>query len=817
MEKEGDGEGERERNAQGERREELKVVGMHCATCVATVSKAIKSVKGVEDANVNLASGQAMVRLSGGSLKEVVEAVRKSGYDVLSQTALIKVQAAPDEMARVRQQLEGLDGVMRVGVIAGSGSVKLEFNPFALSAEGAVEKLRSLGFKAQLLEEEREIPEIEASKKELRSMELRLAVAVAFTIPTLIFQYAGLALLSLVFSLPVQFYSGLRFHQGAWRALRNKTTNMDTLVSLASNVAWFYSAYSLIFGGALFFDTASLLISFVLVGKTVEAYVKGKAVTSVAGLQAVKARKLLEAENGGGKAEAIVDSFSLKPGDRVALKSGDVVPADGVIDGGTVSVDESLLTGESEPVKKTKGDALVGGATVASGYAELYVTRSGNRTYLAQVLGAVREAETARLPSQELVDKVSAIFTPSIILASAVTFAVWSYLGAAPAEALLFAVAVLASACPCALGLATPMAVLTTVNRLAKRGITIKDGESLEKLREVKTFVFDKTGTLTTGSFEVNKAVELIPGAISLAAAVEAMSSHPLASAINSFARASTGWSETPPTSRNPGPQLEDAAASPVLQRAKLAVAPEGSREALPGVQDFSEFPGEGVYGRVAGHDVLVGKTEFAQKNTSDELDADGNVVVLVDWKSAAYLWVGDELREGVKETLEGLKAGHNVVVATGDSSGSAKRLGELLGITVYSGLTPDDKVALVKKMKEGGAVAFVGDGVNDAMALGEADVGIAVASGTDIAKYAGDVVIRSPSSLPYLLSESKLAVRKIKENLAWAFGYNSVLVPIAAGLFYPAIYLAPEFAALAMSMSSVFVSAWSLVRRRNG
>jgi len=232
--------GRREGNPQAERREELKVIGMHCATCVVTVSKAIKSVKGVEDTNVNLASGQAIVRLSGGSLKDVIEAVRKSGYDVLSQTTMIRVQAAPDEMVSVRQQLEGLDGVMRVGIIAGSGTAKVEFNPFALSAEGVVEKLRSLGFKAQLLKEETEIPEIEASKKELRAMELRLAVAVTFTIPTLIFQYAGAALLSLIFSLPVQFYSGLIFHQGAWRALKNKTTNMDTLVSLASNVAWFY-------------------------------------------------------------------------------------------------------------------------------------------------------------------------------------------------------------------------------------------------------------------------------------------------------------------------------------------------------------------------------------------------------------------------------------------------------------------------------------------------------------------------------------------------------------------------------------------------
>ena len=794
--KEGRGRSSAQSLTKGEvRQQQLKVVGMHCATCVATVSKAIKSVDGVRRADVNLASGQAEVQVSQGKLKDVVEAIRKSGYDVLTEVALLRVSAAPEEASRVRSLLEGMEGVVRVGLNPVSGEARVEFNPFSTSPEEIAEKLKSAGYRAAVLGQKKEIPELEATKRELASLSRLLVVALVFTAPTLAFQYLGLVRLSLISSLPVQFYSGMVFHRGAWRALKNRTTNMDTLVSLSSNAAWFYSAYSALFGGKTFFDTALLLISFVLVGKTIEAYVRGRAVTSVAGLQAVKARKLVD--EGGVEVERSVDSYDLSSGDLVALKSGDVVPADGVLEEGVLSVDESLLTGESEPVRKTKGDALVGGARVVSGYAKLYVTRSGERTYLAAVLNAVREAETARLPSQDLVDRVSAVFSPLIIGTSIAAFIFRVWVGTPVSVALLFSVAVLASACPCALGLATPMAVLTAVNRLAKKGITVKDGGKLEDLTKVRTFVFDKTGTLTTGSFAVKRAKELIPGALLMAAAVEALSSHPVASAVVSVTgEREKGQKETPF-----GPRPRDTRGI------------EGSGQRLP-VEDFSEFPGEGVHGRVSGHEVLVGKRDFAEKNAVVPLNEEADLVVLVDWKPAAYLWVGDELREGVAEMVRRLKRDYAVVVATGDSSKSAEMLANSLGVSVMSGLSPEDKVNLIKELKAKGPVAFVGDGVNDAVALREADVGIAIASGTELAKYAGDILVRSPSSIPDLLAESRLSVRKVKENLAWAFGYNSILVPLAAGVFYPAVYLAPEFAALAMSMSSVFVSLWSLVRK---
>ncbi len=736
---------------------------MHCATCVVTVSRALSSVNGVKSAQVSLASGQASVVTQGAKLKDVVDAVRKAGYDVLVASATLKVDASREELSSLRKKVEEIDGVISVSF--GDGILKVSYNPYSLSPDRLVQELKEMGVRASLSEGKAELPEVEAARAELRSMMRRLLVAIAFTVPTIALEFSGFPFYALLASLPVQFYSGLAFHRGAWRALKNRTTNMDTLVSLASNVAWFYSAFSLAQGGQVYVDTAVLLVTFVLIGKTVEAYVKSRAVTSVVRLQVNEAVKLVEGK------EVKVSSSELKVGDVVILRAGSQVPADGVIDEGQVWVDESLLTGEARPAAKEVGEALVGGSKVVSGYAKLYVTRTGESTYLAQVLNAVREAQTARLPVQDAVDRAAAVFTPVIIAVSAGALAFWLLRGSPLSAALFFAVAVLASACPCALGLATPMAVLTSVTELAKRGITVKDGEALQRLSEVKHVVFDKTGTLTEGSFEVRKVEEVVPGAMAAAASLEALSSHPVAAAI--------------------------ASASSIKEK----------------VEGFMEFPGEGVYGRVGGHEVVVGSPSLARKNTEESVE-DCDVVVLMDWKPAAFLWVGDRLREGVKEAVDELKSDHHVLVATGDSGTGAQWVGKELGVEVAAGLLPDQKVELVRKLKEDGPVAFVGDGINDAQALKEADVGIAISSGTELAKYAGDVIMRSPALLPYLMRASKLTVRKVKENLAWAFGYNSALVPLAAGLLYPYVYVSPPVAALAMSMSSVFVTLWSAIRR---
>ncbi len=734
--------------------EELKVVGMHCATCSSTVSKSIKGVKGVKDANVNLASGIAKVELENAKLKDIVNAIRKAGYDVVTQKVNFKADINPEDARKLEEKIEDIKGVIKVSINPTNGNMIIEFNPYSISTDELAEEIyKRTGHKVTKVKTEA------TNKSEVNEMLKRLIIAWIFTIPTLYFQYSGLPFIALFTSIPVQFYAGLRYHLGAYRALKNKTTNMDTLVSLSTNIAWFYSLYAVIIHQQTFFDVASLLVSFILIGKTLEAYLKDRISLQITSLKNLKAT-LIDGR--------VVNAEELKVGDKIIVKSGEVVPVDGIVDEGEGEVNESIVTGESMPVKKKKGDAVIGGSTLLSGYLKVYVTRTGERTYISQVVEAVNEAQTARLPIQNLVDKVSSIFTPIIIGISAIVFAIWKFLGFSTEEALLFSVATLASACPCPFGLATPLAVLTSVNRLAKKGIIVRNGESLETLKKVDTFVFDKTGTITEGKISVR--AEGDKNAISYASALEKLSNHPIAKAISSI----------------PSDSLE--------------------------VKDFSEFPGSGVYGKVNGHEVIVGKRDFVLQNC--EGDGNGDVLVCVDGKVTARFYLEDKIRDDAVEVIHALKKmGKRIIIATGDTSDNADKVGKELGVEVIKGLSADDKAELIKGEAKKGIVAFIGDGINDAIAIKEANVGIAISSGTDIAKYAGDIIIPKIGDLLTLLDYSKLTVRKIKENLAWAFGYNSILVPIAAGLLYPMLYLPPEYAALAMSMDSVAVSLWSLVK----
>ena len=743
------------------REEQLRVVGMHCATCATTVTKALKGVDGVVDANVNLASGTAKVVVSGARLRDLVEAVRRAGYDVVTERVRLRISMNPEDSRRVLDLLEGLEGVVRASVSPGTGEAVVEINPYSTSVEAIAEALTSRGFRASV--ESRAAP---ARRSELREYVRSLAVAWSFGPLTLFLQYTSRPLLAMMASAPVVFYAGLRYHLGAYRALRNRTTNMDTLVSTATLVAWLYSAYSLTAHGPVFFDAASLLISFLLIGKTIEAYIKERLSAEVAGLLPQRARVLRDGR------EVEVGADEVKVGDMLLVRAGETIAADGVVDDGKGEVEESVLTGEPMPVLKSKGSPVVGGSRLVSGFLKVYVTRSGERTYVAQLMTAVRDAEAARLRVQDLVDRVAAAFTPTIIAVAAVTFLAWHFaLGAPTARALLFAVAVLASACPCALGLATPMAVLVSVHRLARRGVVVKDGEALERVRDVDVFVIDKTGTLTEGRPRVVSFTELEPGAMDLASSVEALSSHPVARAIaERFGGGLSGQ-----------------------------------------VREFNEFPGDGVSGVVGDRQVIVGRPEFIAQNCEGE--ARGDVAVCVDGRVAGWLTLEDPVRPEAKELVGYLKGiGRRVIIATGDSGPSADLVASGLGVELVKGLTPDGKAELVRKLRgEGHRVAFIGDGVNDAVAEREADVGIALAGGTDIAKYAGDVIVGSLRGVEDLLRESRVAVRKVKENLAWAFGYNSVLVPLAAGMLYPAVYISPPYAALAMSMNSVIVSLWSL------
>lgn len=720
------------------REEQLKVVGMHCATCEATVSKAIRGVKGVSDVRVNLATGEARVVLEDSrKLREVIQAVRRAGYDVVTQKFVLSIEASEEEMARVKEIVEDVDGVIEAR--AGRGTLIVEVNPLTTTPQAVVEELRRRGYRAEVLN--RAMP---GRRSDFGDLLTRLIIGVVFTALVLI---SPSPFLALAFTLPVQFYSGLRFHRGAMRALRNKTTNMDVLVSLSSNAAWVYSLLTM-----SQFSAPALLITFVLTGKTLEAYLKERASREVVPNVNFRARK----EDG-----TVVDSSSLRPGDIVIVKAGERIPADGVVEDGEGYVDESIFTGETIPTYKRKGDPVIGGSLLTSGFLKVYVTRAGERAYLAQVAEAVREAEAVRLPIQDFVDRVSQLFVPTIIAISAIAFLVWHFV-LNSSLAITIAIAVLASACPCGFGLATPMAIVVGLRKLLRRGIVVRNGEAFERLGKVKAFVFDKTGTVTKGTIRVSR----YEGEVELAAALEKLSNHPVANAI-----------------------------------AKLG---KGEHK----VENFMEFRGEGAYGRVDEREVIVGKREFVLNNCQGE-DKGADVLVCVDGEVRGWVWLEDEIRDEAFEVIKWLKdRGYEVVIATGDSSRIADVVGQKLGVKVYKGLSPEEKAELVR----GKNAAFVGDGVNDAFALKEALVGIAVSTGSDLAKLAGDVVVPSIKAIPDLVKQSRRTVRKVRENVLWALAYNSVLVPIAAGVLYP-FYLPPEYAALAMSMNSVSVVLWSFVQ----
>ncbi|TRN00404.1 cadmium-translocating P-type ATPase, partial [Sulfolobus sp. F1] len=709
----------------------------------------LKSVRGVRDAEVNLATGTAKVILSDSvRVKDLIRAVRKAGYDVATDRFTIRVEVNPEELPKIEKKLIETKGVIDVNSNASLGTITIEYNPLVITKEDI---LREAKIKGEILSSEKSEKDI--TYREFKDLSRRLIVGIIFSILSLVFTHYSLFL-----SIPVVYYSGLRFHRGAYRALKNKSTNMDVLVSLSSNVMWISSIF---LPNHPFFMDSALLITFVLIGKTLEAYIKARMSSDII-VEPYKARL---------KDGRLVDSSKLNVGDVIIVKSGERIPADGIIDNGEGEVDESILTGEQKPLLKKKGDSVLAGSVLANGYLEIYVTRNWDRSYIMQLTQTVREAYNARVSIQGLVDKVSEVFVPTIITISIITFLTWRFLlHSTIISSLLFSVAVLAVACPCALGLATPMAILVRVHRSLKRGIVFRDGNVLEELKNVNLVIFDKTGTITEGKYSIVSKKEFIEGAFELASIAESKSNHPIARAF---------------------PTINGI------------------------VETFEEFPGRGIYARVNGNDVIVGNKDFVLNNCEWNVeDKEGDILICVNNKAGGILSVRDKIREEAKDVINFLKYKKiNVVIATGDHSEQVEEIANELGIKYYKGLTPEDKVDLVRKFKdEGYKVMFVGDGVNDAIAIKEADVGVAIYSGTELAKSAGKVIIRSLKDIEELFRESNLAIRKVKENLAWAFGYNIIMVPLASGLLYPYIFLPPEYAALAMSFSSVIVSLWSLV-----
>ncbi|MDM7947844.1 MAG: heavy metal translocating P-type ATPase [Oceanibaculum nanhaiense] len=712
---------------------DLAIEGMSCAACVGRVEKALAKVPGVDRAAVNLATEQARVRLAETlDPADLVAAVEKAGYGA----HLIEAGAGPDKQAEADT---------------------------------------------------------------LRWESIRLAAAILLTLP-LVLPMIGMAVgvhwmppawVQLVLATPVQFWIGGRFYINAWKALKTRTGTMDQLVAIGTSAAFGLSLYYMATSGSdhLYFEASAAVITLITLGKYLESRAKRGTASAIRALMALRPE---EARVKRGDTIETLPVAALMEGDILIVKPGERVPADGRIVEGRSQFDESLLTGESLPVEKQAEDNVIGGSVNGSGLVEIAVTAVGGDSLLARIIERVQGAQASKAPVQRLVDKVSGIFVPIVLAIALVTFLGWLAAGAGSETAILNAVAVLVIACPCALGLATPTAIMAGTGVAAKAGILIKDAEALERAHGIRTVVFDKTGTLTEGR---PRLTALLPAEgvadeelLSLAASVQQGSEHPLAKAV-------------------------------------LAAAEERG-VAIPKAQDFDSLPGRGVMATVEGQAVLIGSPRLMQEKEiatsaleeqAGKREGEGNSVVWMaaDGRLLGAIAIGDRLRGSAAEAIRLLgEKGIETALLTGDNRRAAESVASRLGIsTVLAEILPDGKADAISGLQEkGGIVAMVGDGVNDAPALAQADVGIAMGSGTDVAMEAASVTLMRPDPLLVLdaISVSRATVAKIWQNLFWAFIYNIIGIPLAA-----LGYLSPVIAGAAMAASSVSVVSNALLLRR--
>lgn len=741
--------------------QQIAITGMHCSSCAGVIEKQLTKVPGVSKASVNFAAEKALVTYEAGTpAHDLLGAVKRAGY---SAEIIDGDQAAAVEKVKREQSIKGL------------------WRKFLLSF---VLSLPMLYF--MLLDFFKWLPG-------------------AGTLPP----YVGVV--SLVLATPIQFVIGKGFYKGMWSGLKMRTFNMDSLIAIGTSTAYFYSlAYfvkyavtngSLIgLSGAkipqLYFETAALLITFVILGKWLEARAKNKtsdAIKKLMGLQAKTARVIRD----GATSDIPVDEVI--QGDIVLVRPGEKVPVDGRITKGASAVDESMITGESLPVEKQVGDQVVGATINKTGSFEFEATRVGSETALAQIIRLIEEAQGSKAPIQAFADRISAWFVPAVIGVALLTFAVWFlFLGASFAYALMAFTAVIVIACPCALGLATPTALMVGTGKAAEHGILIKGGEPLEMACKVNAIVFDKTGTLTNGKPEVTDILTLgshdEDEALAIAASLERASEHPLAEAIYKYA--------------------------------------EEEELDLSEVNNFQAIPGHGVQGDIDGVTYYFGNRKLitdivgAQlkrlNRKLERLESQGKTAMVLATKEATIgvIGVADTVKNTSREAVESLKKrGIEVWMITGDNQCTSQAIASQLGITnVLAEVLPEDKAANVKRIQESGkTVAMVGDGINDAPALAQADLGIAMGSGTDVAMETGGIVIIKSDlrDVVKAIALSKATVSKIRQNMFFALFYNVAGIPIAARIFaFAGLVLKPELAGIAMALSSISVVANSLLLR---
>jgi len=802
----------------------IPITGMTCTNCAATIEKGLAETTGVEKANVNFGSEKASIAYDSNkvSLSKIKDTISELGYGIATKKSIYPVggMTCASCVAHVEEALKSVPGVVSVGVNLGSEKATVEYlesTTYADLRKAVDEAGYTLGEEIEALEDISE-----TSQRETRKVRNRFIFAAILTIPIVVMMltpaFKGMEYLLWALATPVQFWAGWRFYKGAWGALKHRTTDMNTLIAVGSSAAYVYSVIATVFPGVftssgimahVYFDTSSAIITLILLGRYLEARAKGQTSEAIKKLIGLQPKTAIVVRNG---QEQQIPIEEVLTGDLVLVKPGERVPVDGIVKEGYSSLDESMITGESIPVEKKPGDEVIGATINNTGSFKFEATKIGKDTTLARIVRLVEEAQGSKAPVQRLADIIASYFVPIVIGIAIITFLVWYFAGPSPqlTYAFLNFVAVLVIACPCALGLATPTAIIVGTGKGAEYGILIRSADTLERAHKINAVLLDKTGTLTKGKPAVTDIIATAgytkDEILRLAASAEKNSEHSLAEAI-----------------------VKEAAAK---------------RLAFSSTSEFNAIPGLGIEAIVDGKKLLLGNLKLTQERKlaldgleiqANELWFQGKTVMFIgiDGQVAGIIALADTIKPDAANVVRQLhKMGIEVAMVTGDNQRTAEAIAQQAGIKrVFADVLPEHKADEVKKLQsEGKVVAMVGDGINDAPALAQADVGIAIGTGTDVAMETGDVtLIRGElSGIATAISLSKRTMRTIRQNLFWAFAYNVILIPIAAGILYIAFrngsvpsglkfilgdrgFLNPIMAAAAMALSSITVVTNSL------